>query len=197
MTLDDIHSKDLLVDLKGKKQQLDDNIISKKQHIQELRSNLQVLQKEIIRSMKEIRNETDLKTKELLDTNKELSQLVIDENGLLEKIQHGQKSRSSQEKELEEFKIMVEKIRITEKMLGNKNFQLRNKIKRKRKIYLRYLTAKKEIKKGDTFSLNNIGFYRHNKSRPGLDPKYFFRLDNKKSKINIRKGQIFNKKHLQ
>ena len=131
VTLDDIHSKDLLVDLKGKKQQLDDNIISKKQHIQELRSNLQVLQKEIIRSMKEIRNETDLKTKELLDTNKELSQLVIDENGLLEKIQHGQKSRSSQEKELEELRLerlnIVNKNKDTQK-IQEQILQYRNRL---------------------------------------------------------------------
>ena len=129
--LNDIHSKDLLVDLKGKKQQLDDNIISKKQHIQELRSNLQVLQKEIIRSMKEIRNETDLKTKELLDTNKELSQLVIDENGLLEKIQHGQKSRSSQEKELEELRLerlnIVNKNKDTQK-IQEQILQCRNRL---------------------------------------------------------------------
>ena len=81
--------------------------------------------------MKEIRNETDLKTKELLDTNKELSQLVIDENGLLEKIQHGQKSRSSQEKELEELRLerlnIVNKNKDTQK-IQEQILQYRNRL---------------------------------------------------------------------
>ena len=85
LKLNDIHSKELFTDLKEKKQQLDDSIISKKQQIQELRSNLQILQKEIIRTVKEIRNETNLKTNELLSTNKELSQLTNEENHLQEK----------------------------------------------------------------------------------------------------------------
>ena len=98
--LKDINSKELFTDLKEKKQQLDDNIISKKQQIQELKSNLQILQKEIIQAVKEIRNETNLKTNELLSTNTELSQLTIEENQLQEKIHHEQKLRASQENEL-------------------------------------------------------------------------------------------------
>ena len=81
--------------------------------------------------MKEIRNETDLKTKELLDTNKELSHLVIEENGLLEKIQHGQKSRSSQEKELEELRLerlnIVNKNKDTQK-IQEQILQYRNRL---------------------------------------------------------------------
>ena len=81
--------------------------------------------------MKEIRDETDLKTKELLDTNKELSHLVIEENGLLEKIQHGQKSRSSQEKELEELRLerlnIVNKNKDTQK-IQEQILQYRNRL---------------------------------------------------------------------
>ena len=121
LKLNDIHSKELFTDLKEKKQQLDDSIISKKQQIQELRSNLQILQKEIIRTVKEIRNETNLKTNELLSTNKELSQLTIEENHLQEKIQHEQKLRVSQEKELEELRL--ERLNIVSKNKDTQKIQ--------------------------------------------------------------------------
>ena len=119
--LNDIHSKELFTDLKEKKQQLDGSIISKKQQIQELRSNLQILQKEIIRTVKEIRNETNLKTDELLSTNKELSQLTIETNHLQEKIQHEQKLRVSQEKELEELRL--ERLNIVSKNKDTQKIQ--------------------------------------------------------------------------
>ena len=104
-TLKEIQSQDILVDLKQKKKQFDDNIISKKQHIQELKSTLQTIQKEIIHKVKETREETDLKTNELSSTNQQLSQLSEEENELIEKIQHHQKLRVSQEKELEELRL--------------------------------------------------------------------------------------------
>jgi len=119
--LNDIHSKELFTDLEEKKQQLDGSIISKKQQIQELRSNLQILQKEIIRAVKEIRNETSLKTNELLSTNKELSQLTIETNHLQEKIQYEQKLRVSQEKELEELRL--ERLNIVSKNKDTQKIQ--------------------------------------------------------------------------
>ena len=129
--LKDINSKELFTDLKEKKQQLDDNIISKKQQIQELKSNLQILQKEIIQAVKEIRNETNLKTNELLSTNTELSQLTIEENQLQEKIHHEQKLRASQEKELEELRLerlnIVSKNKDTQK-IQEEILQYRNRL---------------------------------------------------------------------
>ena len=119
--LNDIHSKELFTDLKEKKQQLDDSILSKKQQIQELRSNLQILQKETIRAVKEIRNETNTKTNELLSTNNELSQLTIETNQLQEKIQHEQKLRVSQEKELEELRL--ERLNIVSKNKDTQKIQ--------------------------------------------------------------------------
>ena len=121
LKLNDIHSKELFTDLKEKKQQLDDSILSKKQQIQELRSNLQILQKEIIRAVKEIRNETNIKTNELLSTNNELSQLTIETNQLQEKIQHEQKLRVSQEKELEELRL--ERLNIVSKNKDTQKIQ--------------------------------------------------------------------------
>ena len=102
-TLQELNSKNLLSDLKGKKQQLDDNVISKKQNIQELRSNLQKLQKELIQSAQELRSETEQKTNELYTINDQLSELITEENQLVEKIQEAQKLRASQEKELKGF----------------------------------------------------------------------------------------------
>ena len=95
-----------------------------------------------------------------------------------------------------EFKEMVENIRTAEKMLGHNTFKIINEVQKKRKNFLRCLTAKKEIKKGDTFSFDNIAFMRHNNKKLGLKPAYFFNLRNKKSKLNIKKGQIFKKSFL-
>ena len=120
-TLNDMNKKELFLDLGEKKQQLDESIISKKQQIQDLKSNLQTLQKEIIHTVKEIRNETDLKTNELLTINKELSQLTVEEKHLLEKIQHEQKLRASQEKELEELR--TERLNIVSKNKDTQKIQ--------------------------------------------------------------------------
>ena len=118
--LKEINSKELLSDLNAKKQQLDDKTISKKQHIQKLRSDLQILQKEISHGIKELRVEVDQKTEELFSTNTQLSQLTAEENELLEKIQDAQKLRVSQEKELEGLRLerlnIVNKNRDTHKI---------------------------------------------------------------------------------
>lgn len=130
-TLKEIQSQDILVDLKQKKKQFDDNIISKKQHIQELKSTLQTIQKEIIHKVKETREETDLKTNELSSTNQQLSQLSEEENELIEKIQHHQKLRVSQEKELEELRLerlnIVNKNKDTQK-IQEEILQYRNRL---------------------------------------------------------------------
>ena len=119
---------------------------------------------------------------------------IIEKHFTLNKLQKGADHKISLEPK--EFKNMVNKIRVTEEMLGEKVFRINDEVKKKRNMYLRYLTAKKDIKKGDILSLNNIGFFRHNKSKPGLEPKYFFSLKNKTSRINIKKNQIINKKIL-
>ena len=119
---------------------------------------------------------------------------VIEKHFTLNKDQKGADHKISLEPR--EFNIMVEKIRTAEKMLGSRTINLNKEIKKKRNMYLRFLTAKKEIKKGDIFTLENIGFFRHNKKEKGLEPKYFFKIKNKKSKKKIIKGKTLNKKHL-
>ena len=120
-TLQQLNSKDVLSELNDKKKQLDDNLISKKQHIQELRTDLQKLQKEIINSIKEIKNETTEKMTELYSTNENISQLTTEENDLLEKIQESQKLRISQEKELEGLRL--ERLNIVNKNKDTQKIQ--------------------------------------------------------------------------
>ena len=122
-TLNEIQSNDLLDDLEKKKQRLNDIVTSKKQHILELRSKQQLLQKEIIRVIKEIKDETEIKTNEILSVNEQLSKLTTQENELVEKIHNDQKLRESQEKELEELRLerlnIVSKNKDTQKIHEN------------------------------------------------------------------------------
>ena len=131
VTLKEIQSKNLLADLNEKKQHLDDTITSKKQHIKELKLKQQILQKEIIHVVKEIKDETDLKTNEMLYANEQLSHLTSEENELVEKIYHEQKLRASQEKELEELRLerlnIVNKNKDTQK-IQEQILQYRNRL---------------------------------------------------------------------
>ena len=119
---------------------------------------------------------------------------IIEKHFTLNKKEKGADHKISLEPK--EFKLMVEKIKVAEKMFGVDNFKERKEMKKKRKYFLRRITAKKEIKKGEIFSFENIGFMRHGKGKLGLDPSYFFNLKGKKSKNNIKKYQIFTKKYL-
>ena len=131
VTLKEIQSKNLLADLNEKKQHLDDTITSKKNHIKELKLKQQILQKEIIHVVKEIKDETDLKTNEMLSSNEQLSDLTAEENELVEKIYHEQKLRASQEKELEELRLerlnIVNKNKDTQK-IQEQILQYRNRL---------------------------------------------------------------------
>jgi chromosome segregation ATPase len=131
VTLKEIQSKNLLADLNEKKQNLDNTITSKKHHIKELKLKQQILQKEIIHVVKEIKDETDLKTNEMLYANEQLSHLTAEENELVEKIYHEQKLRASQEKELEELRLerlnIVNKNKDTQK-IQEQILQYRNRL---------------------------------------------------------------------
>ena len=131
VTLKEIQSKNLLADLNEKKQNLDNTITSKKHNIKELKLKQQILQKEIIHVVKEIKDETDLKTNEMLYANEQLSHLTTEENELVEKIYHEQKLRASQEKELEELRLerlnIVNKNKDTQK-IQEQILQYRNRL---------------------------------------------------------------------
>ena len=82
-----------------------------------------------------------------------------------------------------EIKKLREDINVAYKLLG-KNFFYRNKSEDKSKIFRRSIFAIKNIKKGDKFSKNNIRVIRPGH---GVEPKYFNKILNKKSPINILK----------
>jgi len=88
-----------------------------------------------------------------------------------------------------EFKKMVEKIRICEKALGKVSYKLSKESKLslvgKRSIY-----ATKNIQKGEKFTQDNIKVIR---PAYGLEPVYYEKLINKKSPISILKETSLKK----
>ena len=120
-TLKEIQSKDLLSNLNEKKQKLDDTFVSKKQDIAELRLKLQLSQKKIISVVKEIKDEANLKTNEMSFVNKQISEMINEENELIEKIHDAQKLRVTQEKELEELRL--ERLNIVNKNKDSQKIQ--------------------------------------------------------------------------
>ena len=84
-------------------------------------------------------------------------------------------------KEIKNFKKQLE---ITSKLIGEEKF-LRKKNEMENLRFRRSIYSIKNIKKGDIFSEQNIKCIRPSN---GLDPKFFFKILNKKAKINIKKG---------
>ena len=80
-----------------------------------------------------------------------------------------------------EIKKLRDDIDITYRLLG-KNYFFRTKIENKSKVFRRSIFAIKNIKKGEKFSKDNIRVIRPGY---GLEPKYFNKILNKKSPINI------------
>ena len=83
-----------------------------------------------------------------------------------------------------EFKQMVDSIRQVEKALGSVTYDLTDKVKKNR-IFKRSLFIIKDIKKGNTFTRNNI---RSIRPGYGISPKYIDSVLGKKAKKNINKG---------
>ena len=97
----------------------------------------------------------------------------------------------------EEFKKMVFDIRNIEKMLiSYESNTLLKKIKINKTKFLRKIVALKNIKKGETFNLKNIGFLRLKSNQDSLEPKYFFSIENRQSCFNLKKGTVITKKHI-
>jgi N,N'-diacetyllegionaminate synthase len=79
----------------------------------------------------------------------------------------------------EEFKKMVKKIRNVEIALGSKKKFITKSALINKKLMMRSIVANKKINKGDKFTNSNICSKR---PKGGIDPKFFFKLLNKKSK---------------
>jgi len=84
-----------------------------------------------------------------------------------------------------EIKRLRNDIDIAFKLLG-KNFFFRNKSEDKSKILRRSIFVSKDIKKGEKFTKDNIRIVRPGH---GVEPKYFNKILNKKSPINLLKGE--------
>ncbi|MEF9951698.1 MAG: pseudaminic acid synthase [Clostridium sp.] len=86
--------------------------------------------------------------------------------------------------EIEEFKIMVDNIRMLEKALGTKEYNLTNKQIESRKSG-RSLYVTSDIKKGEIFTLDNVKSVRPG---AGLHTRYLDDIIGKRAKINLEKG---------
>ncbi len=93
--------------------------------------------------------------------------------------------------DLDELKNFVKNLRIAKKCLGRINFEPTFDEKQNLK-YRRRIIAKKEIKKNEKFTEENIICLRGVK---GLLPKFYSKIINKKSKKNIRSNQPIRKNH--
>ena len=91
-----------------------------------------------------------------------------------------------------EIKKLRDDINITFKLLGKKSF-FRNKTENKSKIFRRSIFITKNIKKGEKFSKDNMRVIRPGF---GLAPKYYNMLLNKKSPLDISKGEPLKTKIL-
>jgi len=95
--------------------------------------------------------------------------------------------------EPQEFKEMVDRIRITEKALGNAEYTLSYKQTRSRE-HSRSLFAVKDIAKGEVFTEENI---RSIRPGFGLHPKYYDDILGKISTVNIKKGTPLKWEYIQ
>jgi len=82
-----------------------------------------------------------------------------------------------------EFKNMITKVKIVNKMLGRKDVFVTNSEKINLKFIKKYLVAKKNIIKGQKFTLKNITAKRAEEGIPSFNYK---KVINKKSKFNFK-----------
>ena len=89
-----------------------------------------------------------------------------------------------------DFKKMVQDIRQIEKIIGNyKKVPVLEELKVKTNI-IRYCVASKDISKGEKINLNNVFFKRIKIIKKGIKAYDFNLIKEKKSKFNIKKGNL-------
>ncbi len=108
--------------------------------------------------------------------------VMVEKHFILDRKMGGPDSHFSMEPE--EFRIMANKIRDTEKALGKVTYELNEKISSSR-VFARSLFAVRDIKKGEIVTENNVKSIRPGN---GLKPKHFGKILGKKAKSNIDKG---------
>ncbi len=108
---------------------------------------------------------------------------VIEKHFIIDRSIGGPDAAFSMQKD--EFAEMVKRIRETEECLGQVSYELSDKMKKNRK-FSRSLFACKSIKKGETFTENNI---RSVRPGDGCSPKYLNELLGKKSEKDYNFGE--------
>ena len=93
------------------------------------------------------------------------------------------------------FKKMVEDIRRVEQMLGNGKILPSREEIMNRKYYHRFLVTKKNIRKGEYFSWDNLILKRVGHVNKGISSKAIEYIFKKKSKIKITKDTVLNNNH--
>lgn len=94
--------------------------------------------------------------------------------------------------EPDEFKVLVENIRIVEKAMGKASYGVTSS-ERDNRIFRRSLFAVNDIKKGTTLTKENI---RSIRPAHGLPPVFMKKVINKKAKCFIKKGTPLKIEHL-
>ena len=107
---------------------------------------------------------------------------VIEKHFILDKSDGGVDSHFSLDER--EFQEMVDAVRIAEKMTGEANFELTDKMKGQRD-FSRSLYVAEDIKKGDPITEVNV---RSIRPGFGLHPKYYREILGKKVKTDVMKG---------
>ena len=97
--------------------------------------------------------------------------------------------------EPKEFKNMVHKIRLAEKMMGSKNLKLKKNILKIRNTLKRIIVAKKDIKKGDKLSEENLSIKRGFNSKNSLPPVMINKIIGKKSLKPAKKDTNITNNH--
>jgi pseudaminic acid synthase len=95
--------------------------------------------------------------------------------------------------EPQEFKLLVENIRITEKALGKVHYGL-TEDEKKSLVFRRSLFVVKDVRKGEIFNEENVKSIR---PAYGLPPKYLSQVIGKKASRNIKRGTPLNENLIQ
>ena len=95
--------------------------------------------------------------------------------------------------EPKDFKDMVKKIRLAEKIMGSKNFKLEKSILKSRNELKRIIVAKEDIKKGVKFSKRNLSIKRGINPKKSLPPIMINNILKKKSLRFIKKDTNLTK----
>jgi len=75
-----------------------------------------------------------------------------------------------------ELKIMVERIREAEILIGSSEKTISKKIQESRDSFLRYIVASRQIDEGDIFTVSNIDIKRTSSNKPGLEPSNYNKI---------------------